>query len=46
MQSLHSGGRALQRDEPVAYFDIYLQVKEIEDLSNNGLQVEGKKACN
>jgi dinuclear metal center YbgI/SA1388 family protein len=31
----------MQRDELVAYLDDYLQVKTIEDRSNNGLQVEG-----
>jgi dinuclear metal center YbgI/SA1388 family protein len=31
----------MQRDELVAYLDTYLQLKEIEDASNNGLQVEG-----
>ena len=32
-----------QRDELVAYLDTYLRIREIEDLSNNGLQVEGAK---
>lgn len=31
----------MKRDELVAYLDLYLQVKTIEDSSNNGLQVEG-----
>lgn len=31
----------MKRDELVAYLDDYLQVKTIEDRSNNGLQVEG-----
>ena len=31
----------MQRDELVAYLDTYLQIKDIEDASNNGLQVEG-----
>jgi dinuclear metal center YbgI/SA1388 family protein len=31
----------MKRDELVAYLDFYLQVKTIEDSSNNGLQVEG-----
>lgn len=31
----------MQRDELVAYLDTYLRIKEIEDRSNNGLQVEG-----
>jgi dinuclear metal center YbgI/SA1388 family protein len=31
----------MKRDELVAYLDDYLQVKAIEDRSNNGLQVEG-----
>lgn len=31
----------MKRDELVAYLDTYLQVKAIEDSSNNGLQVEG-----
>jgi hypothetical protein len=46
MHALRSGGKPMQRDELVAYLDTYLQVKEIEGISNNGLQVEGKKACN
>ena len=31
----------MKRDELVKYLDDYLQVKTIEDRSNNGLQVEG-----
>jgi dinuclear metal center YbgI/SA1388 family protein len=31
----------MRRDELVEYLDDYLQVKTIEDRSNNGLQVEG-----
>lgn len=31
----------MKRDELVEYLDDYLQVKTIEDQSNNGLQVEG-----
>lgn len=31
----------MRRDELVTYLDSYLQVKAIEDSSNNGLQVEG-----
>lgn len=31
----------MKRDDLVAYLDDYLQVKTIEDSSNNGLQVEG-----
>ncbi len=31
----------MQRDELVAYLDDYLRVREIEDASQNGLQVEG-----
>ena len=31
----------MKRDELVSYLDEYLQVKEIEDSSNNGLQVGG-----
>ena len=46
MHALRSGGQPIQRDELVAYLETYLQVKKIEDISNNGLQVEGKKACN
>jgi dinuclear metal center YbgI/SA1388 family protein len=32
----------MQRDELVRYLDEYLRVKEIEDDSRNGLQVEGR----
>jgi dinuclear metal center YbgI/SA1388 family protein len=31
----------MKRDELVTYLDTYLQIKTIEDSSNNGLQVEG-----
>jgi putative NIF3 family GTP cyclohydrolase 1 type 2 len=31
----------MKRDELIAYLDDYLRVKEIEDSSQNGLQVEG-----
>lgn len=31
----------MKRDELVTYLDTYLQIKTIEDASNNGLQVEG-----
>ncbi len=31
----------MKRDELVAYLDAFLRIKEIEDSSNNGLQVEG-----
>ncbi len=31
----------MQRDELITYLDDYLRVKEIEDSSQNGLQVEG-----
>lgn len=31
----------MKRDELVTYLDSYLRIKEIEDSSNNGLQVEG-----
>jgi len=31
----------MERDELIAYLDSYLRVKEIEDSSQNGLQVEG-----
>jgi dinuclear metal center YbgI/SA1388 family protein len=31
----------MKRDELIAYLDEYLRVKEIEDTSQNGLQVEG-----
>jgi dinuclear metal center YbgI/SA1388 family protein len=31
----------MRRDDLVAYLDEYLAVEEIEDVSNNGLQVEG-----
>jgi len=46
MHGLRSGEQPIQRDELVADLDTYLQVEEIEDISSNGLQVEGKKACN
>jgi dinuclear metal center YbgI/SA1388 family protein len=37
----------MKRDDLVSYLDEYLQVKTIEDSSNNGLQVEGTEevAC-
>jgi dinuclear metal center YbgI/SA1388 family protein len=31
----------MKRDELVTYLDNYLQIRTIEDISNNGLQVEG-----
>ena len=31
----------MKRDELVSYLDDYLRLKEIEDTSQNGLQVEG-----
>ena len=31
----------VKRDELIEYLDTYLKVAEIEDISNNGLQVEG-----
>lgn len=31
----------MKRDDLVAYLDDYLQVNQIDDISNNGLQVEG-----
>lgn len=34
----------MNRDELVEYLDALLEVKEIEDSSNNGLQVEGARA--
>jgi len=34
----------MKRDDLVAYLDDYLQIKAIEDSSNNGLQVEGTEA--
>lgn len=38
---LTNGDRKVKRDKLVRYLDDYLQVKAIEDFSNNGLQVEG-----
>jgi dinuclear metal center YbgI/SA1388 family protein len=33
--------RCMRRDDLVAHLDTYLQIRDIEDSSNNGLQVEG-----
>ncbi len=36
----------MKRDELVSYLDDYLQIKTIQDDSNNGLQVEGAEEVN
>jgi hypothetical protein len=46
MHAMRSKGQPIQRDELVAYLDTSLQVEKIEDITNNDLQVEGKKTCN